>query len=378
MAAPISLPVAFMRGGTSKALVFHARDLPPLHSDGQRAAWSDVFLRALGSPDPNGRQLNGMGGGLSSLSKVAVVGPATRADADVDYTFAQVGIGDTAVGYRGNCGNISAAIGPFAVDEGLIAPHKGRATVRIHNTNTGKIIVADFEVLDGRAAIEGDFAIQGVSGTGAPIRLAFQQPGGAATGRLFPTGEAVDRLDISGYPRLPVTLLDVSNPVVFVAATELGLRGDEAPADLAANASLIQTFEDIRSAAAVAMGLVPSEVEARTKLKNLPLVALLSRPSDESCDIVTRMVSTGQPHKATPLTGAMCLAAAVKLPGTIAHQLARISEPGADVRIAHASGILPVSATVRKQDNTFEVTEAVVYRTARRLMDGRVYLAPSH
>ena len=377
MVSPISIPVAFMRGGTSKALVFHARDLPPVHFDDPRTAWSEIFLRALGSPDPTGRQLNGMGGGLSSLSKVAVVGPSTHTDADVDYTFAQVGIGDNVVGYRGNCGNISSAIGPFSVDEGLVYAQDGTATVRIHNTNTGKIIVASFDVVEGRAAVEGRFAIQGVSGTGAPIRLAFQHPGGAATGRLLPTGQAADRLELAGYPRgLPVTLLDVSNHVVFIAAAELGLKGDEAPASLAADPGLLETFEAIRAAAALAMGLVASEAEARTTLKNLPLVAVLSTPRDGASDIVTRMISAGQPHKATPLTGAMCLAAAVKLPGTIAHQLARPVAPDADVRIAHASGSLPVSATVEERGNGFAVTEAIVYRTARRLMDGRVYLAP--
>ncbi|MGV6873070.1 PrpF domain-containing protein [Pseudochelatococcus sp. B33] len=377
MSLPRSLPVVFMRGGTSKALVFHQRDLPAVDPDGRRSLWSDIFLRALGSPDPHGRQLNGMGGGISSLSKVAVVGPSTRDDADVDYTFAQVGVADSIVGYRGNCGNISSAVGSFAVDEGLVPAADGTQTVRIHNTNTGKIVVASFAVAGGKAVEAGSFSLQGVSGTGAPIRLAFKAPGGAATGRLLPTANAIDRLEVAGFPAaLAVTMLDVSNPVVFVTAEDIGLRGDEAASLLAADAALLETFEAIRRAAAVAMGLVASEDEARTALRSLPIVALLSAPEDASSDIVARMVATGQPHKASPLTGAMCLAAAVKIPGTIANRLAQPLAADADVRIAHASGVLPVSATVEARGDSFEVIDAVVYRTARRLMDGRVYLAP--
>ncbi|MEK6710500.1 MAG: PrpF domain-containing protein, partial [Nitrospinota bacterium] len=188
------IPAAFVRGGTSRALLFHDRDLPP--SPARRDA---VFLRALGSPDPNGRQLDGMGGGISSLSKVAVIGPPSRPDADVDYTFGQVSVERALVDYKGNCGNISSAVGPFAVDEGLAAaPREGEAAVRIHNTNTRKIIHARFRVEGGRAAVEGDFALPGVAGTGARITLEFQDPGGAATGRLLPTGRAVDVLDIPG------------------------------------------------------------------------------------------------------------------------------------------------------------------------------------
>jgi len=180
-----SIRAVFMRGGTSKAIMFRSGDLPA-----ERARWAPIFLAAMGSPDPNGRQLDGMGGGVSSLSKVCVVGPPSREDADVDYTFAQIGIGQAVVDYAGNCGNMSSAIGPFAVDEGLVAKPSGdEATVRIHNTNTGKIIVARFPVEDGRSVATGDLAIDGVAGTAAPIRLDFTDPGGAKTGSLLPTGK---------------------------------------------------------------------------------------------------------------------------------------------------------------------------------------------
>lgn len=365
---------AFVRGGTSKALVFLRDDLPPVAGE-DRAAWSKIFLRAMGSPDPGGRQLDGMGGGISSLSKVAVIGPSTRPDADVDYTFAQVGIHDRTVGYRGNCGNISSAIGPFAVEEGLVPATDGAAVVRIHNTNTGKIIESRFAVRDGRAVEEGDFSLPGVAGTGAPIELAFKDPGGATTGKLLPTGQLIDQLPVSGRSEpLEVTLLDVSNPVVFVAAADVGIIGDEPAAVLADDRPLVERLESIRAAAALAMGLVASEAEARETMKSLPLVALLSAPRSAESDITVRMISSGQPHKATPLTGAMCLAAAVKIEGTVAQRLARAVAPDADVRVAHASGILPVSAAVGRDGADFFVTESIVYRTARRLMDGRVYL----
>src|SRR5690606_35771456 len=208
----------FARGGTSKALIFHRQDLPP-----DCACWDAIFLAAMGSPDAYGRQLDGMGGGISSLSKVCVVGPPTRPDADVDYTFAQVQVKEARVDYGGNCGNMSSAIGPFAVDEGLVAAGSGEATVRIHNTNTGKIIHSTFPVAHGRSVERGDLVIPGVSGSGAPVRLDFLEPGGASTGRLLPTGRATDRLEVPGMGAVTVSLVDAANACVFLDAETLGL-----------------------------------------------------------------------------------------------------------------------------------------------------------
>jgi 2-methylaconitate cis-trans-isomerase PrpF len=219
----VGIPAVYMRGGTSRALMFHARDLPPAGD------WAPIFAAALGSPDAYGRQLDGLGGGISSLSKVAVIAPSLRPDADVDFTFAQVAIDRVQTSLRGNCGNISSAVGPFAVDEGLVQVAADRATVRIFNTNTGKIIRAEFPLVGGRAAIEGDLPIDGVSGTGAPVRLAFLDPGGATTGRLLPTGQAIDLLTPPAQSPIRVSLVDAANPVVFLAATDLGLEGDETP-----------------------------------------------------------------------------------------------------------------------------------------------------
>ena len=189
----LKIPATFMRGGTSNAIVFHAKDLPE-----DRALWTEIFQAAIGSPDPYGRQLNGMGGGISSLSKVCVVGPPSRDDADIDYTFAQVAIRNDLVDFNNNCGNMSSAMGPFAIDEGLVEVAGDEAVVRVHNTNTGKIIRARFAIDDGRAAVDGDHELPGVAGVGAKVRLEFLDPGGANTGKLLPTGNVLDALDVPG------------------------------------------------------------------------------------------------------------------------------------------------------------------------------------
>ena len=380
-----STRAVFMRGGTSKALVFRAEDLPA-----DRSAWDLIFLAAMGSPDPNGRQLDGMGGGISSLSKVCVVGPPSRGDADVDYTFAQIAVDRAEVDYAGNYGNMSSAIGPFALDEGLMpAPAEGDAVVRIHNTNTGKIIMARFPVEDGRAAPAGELAIDGVAGTAVPIRLDFADPGGAKTGRLLPTGNAADMLDVPGLGRVRVSLIDAANPSVLAAAADLGMAGTEAPAEIERDRGLMDRLEMLRRAAAVRMGLAP-DLEAATRVVSIPKVGILSAPVDTAVlsgatlaagdvDIVARMISVGQPHRAVPLTGALCLAVACRVPGSVAHELVRRGASGggpADpVRIGHPSGSILVAAEVVPGGDGYRVPFATVFRTARRLFQGEVFYA---
>lgn len=363
----IAIPAVYMRGGTSRALVFHARDLPG--SMEQRPGWDAIFTAALGSPDPGERQLDGLGGGISSLSKVAIVAPSARDDADVDYLFGQVSVQGVNVSYKGNCGNISAAIGPFAIDEGLVAASGDSAMVRIHNVNTGKIIHATFPIQDGKAAVRGDLAIQGVAGTGAPVRLQFLAPGGAVTGRLLPTDNAVDRIEIPGLGAIEVSLIDAANPVVFIEAATVGLRGDETAAAIAADHAGLERLDLLRASAAVIIGVCATIEEAQTKVPNLPLIAIVSPPETEDADIRVRMISAGQPHKATPLTGAMCLAVAARIPGSLVAR-AIDSDPQGALRIAHASGILPVDADVH--DGT--ARSVTVFRTARRLIEGRVLI----
>jgi len=353
----------YMRGGTSRALFFHARDLPP---PGPARDW--IFLRALGSPDPYGRQLDGLGGGISSLSKCCVVGPPTRPDADVDYTFAQVDVRAPVVDYAGNCGNCSAAVGPFAVDEGLVPAREGETVVRIHNTNTGKLIVAHVPVQGGAAAVEGDFELAGVPGRGARIALDFLDPGGAVTGRLLPTGRVRDVLDGA-----EVSIVDATNPVVFVRARDLGLVGDERPEAIDADRALAARLEQLRAAAARLAGIAPSPAVPKVALvaPPAPFAALDgTRYEPAAVDVLARVISMGACHRAVALTAAMCLAVAARVPGTVVHECAR---PGAgDLRLGHPSGTLPVAAVVRARADGPWAERVTVYRTARRLMEGYV------
>jgi hypothetical protein len=365
-----------MRGGTSKALMFHARDLPA------RADWDAVFLAAMGSPDPAGRQLDGMGGGLSSLSKVCVLAPSSRPDADIDYTFAQVQIREAVVDYSGNCGNMSSAIGPFAVEEGLVSVEDGEALVRIFNTNTQKIIHATFEVRDGRPLARGALVIPGVAGSGAPIRLDFVEPGGAATGALLPTGNARDRLDVPGLGEIEVSMVDAANACVFVAARTLGLRGTEMPEELERNSTLLEKLAAIRLHASVAMGIAPDITSARAKAA-VPFIGFVSAAQESpqlgggtlaaaDVDFTARFLSSGQPHRALPLAASLCTAVAARIEGSVVHAACR---PGAGerLRLGMPSGVLTVGAEVRREGAAWHAARGSFYRTARRLFDGFVY-----
>ena len=381
----IRLRAVFMRGGTSKAVMFRAADLPAA-----RELWAPLFLGVIGSPDPHGRQLDGMGGGISSLSKICVIGHPTRADADVDYTFAQVSVKESSVDYSGNCGNMSSAVGPFVVDEGLVsvAEGAGEATVRIHNTNTRKLIVARFPLDDGRAAVDGDFVLPGVAGTGAPVRLDFLEPGGAGTGKLLPTGNAADTLEADGAGGIEVSMVDAANPCVFVPADALGASGVEMPDELEADGALLRRLEAIRIAASLKMGIAKTAAEA-ARIPSIPKVALVAparaartlageRLDAGDADVTVRMISIGQPHRAVPLTGAMCLAVASRIEGTVVNRVARPSASAGDtVRIAQPSGLTVVGAAVKRERDEWFAESATVYRTARRLMDGWVFVRAS-
>src|SRR5215469_238739 len=267
------IPAVFMRGGTSKAIMFHARDLPQ-----DQKAWDHIFTTAMGSPDPYGRQLDGMGGGVSSLSKVCVLAPSARDDADIDYTFAQVQIRESRVDYKSNCGNMSSAVGPFAIDEGLVPAKGDRATVRIFNTNTKKIIRASFP-LDGECTrYDGDLVIPGVSGSGAAVRLDFVEPGGAVTGKLLPSGKTLDRLEVPGFGPIEASLVDAANPAVFVRAADVGLTGTELPDQLEANPKILKLLDDIRVQGSVRMGIAP-DAEAARKIA-VPFMAFVSPAKD--------------------------------------------------------------------------------------------------
>ena len=379
----VKIPAVFMRGGTSKAIVFKQQDLPA-----DRSLWDDIFLAAIGSPDPSGRQLDGMGGGVSSLSKICIVGPASRPDADIDYTFAQVLVKEKRVDYSGNCGNMSSAMGPFALDEGLVGAAGPEAVVRIHNTNTKKIIRSRFAVDEGLAAVDGELAIPGVSGTGAPVRLEFLNPGGATTGKLLPTGNVLDVLDVPGIGKIEASLVDAANACAFVRAADVGLSGIEMPEALDADRAIMEKLGAIRLAASVAMGIAKDSAGA-AKITTVPFIGFVSAPQDakiltgesirtDAIDLTGRMVSSGQTHRALPLTASLCMAVAARLEGSLVNQLVRAGSGGdAPIRIGMPSGVLVVAATVKREQGQWIAEQGAFYRTARRLFEGAVYLRAS-
>ena len=378
----LKIPAVFMRGGTSNAVVFHAKDLPA-----DRAQWDEIFLAAIGSPDPYGRQLDGMGGGVSSVSKVCVVGPSSRPDADIDYTFAQVQVKEARVDYKANCGNMSSAMGPFAVDEGLIKVAGKDALVRVHNTNTKKIIWARFPMDDGLAAVDGDMAIPGVSGTGAPVKLEFREPGGASTGKLLPTGKVVDVLDVPGLGKIKASMVDAANACVFVRAADLGAKGTELPEEIEGNPEFLKKLAAVRVAASVAMGISKSVEEAARM--SVPFVGFVSAPHDaktltgeslsaSGMDVAARMMSNGQPHRALPLTCTLCLAVAARIEGSVVNEVTRATDnPEAEIRIAMPSGVLTVAASVRKLEGQWHAEQGAFYRTQRRMFEGKVVVRAS-
>ena len=357
------VPAVYMRGGTSRCLVFHEKDLPL-----SGPARDRILLGALGSPDPSGRQLNGMGGGISSLSKACIIGPPTHPDAQVNYTFAQIEVKNPVVDYKGNCGNCSSAVGPFAIDEGLVEVTSSLTKVRIHNTNTKKIIVAHVPVKDGEAAVDGDFELAGVAGRGARIALDFLDPGGAGTGRLLPTGKAREVID-----GVEASMVDATNAVVFVRAKDLGIAGTESPMAIDADATLTARLERIRVEAGARMGITGSAaapkvalVAAATTFTALDGVAY----EPDAADVIVRVMSMGNCHRAVALTVAMCLGVAARIEGTVVHEVA--SGRNGDIRLGHPSGVLPIDAAVKAKDGAPWAEKVTVYRTARRLMEGFV------
>lgn len=370
---------AIIRGGTSKGVFLMENDLPRDPEVRDR-----VILAIYGSPDA--RQINGLGGADSLTSKMAIIGRSNRPDADVDYTFGQVSISTPLVDYKGNCGNISSAVGPFAVDEGLVKAVEPVTEVRIFNTNTKKIIVAVVPVKDGRAVVGGECAIDGVPGTGARITLNFLDAGGAVTGRLLPTGSPQDEITLSDGTRINVSLVDATTPVVFFKAVDLGLTGTELPDQVNSDPRLLALFEEIRCIASEMIGLADRS-EATAKSPAVPKVTCVSPPieyrtsggrliSDGEVDLVARTMSMQKMHKAFAVTGGICAAAAAKLEGTVVSEVLKKSpRSGSVVRLGHPSGVLEFEIETDVDVKGGPVLrKAAVARTARRIMDGFVYV----
>ena len=369
------IKAAFIRGGTSKGVFFRAGDLP--EEQEERDA---TLLRALGSPDPYERQLDGMGGGLSSVSKAVIIGKSAREDADIDYTFAQVSVNEPLVDYAGTCGNLSSATGPFAIDEGMIDTRDGEAVVRVFNTNTSKIFHARFDVGDGEAVVEGEQRIPGVTQAGARVAIEFLSPGGSMTGALLPTGNVVDEIETPDGERFRVSLVDATNPIVMVDAADVGITATEQPDALEARPEFMARMEEIRRAAGVAMGLGATLAEVPQAVPKIVVVGLPQSSFDiqgedvpaASIDICARALSMGRLHRALPLTLSMCVATACRISGTIPALVSAKLVDGADVRIGNPSGVIAAGADVVRSGNGWDVERCRVIRTQRRLMEGSV------
>jgi 2-methylaconitate cis-trans-isomerase PrpF len=376
------IPAVYMRGGTSKAVFFRDNHLPKDLEVRDR-----VILAAYGSPDPNKRQIDGLGGAVSTTSKVAIISPADDGDHHVNYNFGQVSIDRPLINYTGNCGNISSAVGPFAIDEGMVPVREPVTKVRFYQVNTKKTIVAEVPVKDGLYNEEGDFAIDGVPGTGGKITLHFLDPGGSVTNALLPTGNVKDILEIKDIGKVPVSIVDAANPVVFVRAEDIGLTGIEIY-EIDNSAEIRQKLEAIRSTAAVMIGLASTPEEASEKSQAVPKMAFVSAPQSyrsvtgqtiekNRIDLVGRIMSMGTLHKAYAATGAICTAGATRIEGTVVSDVLT-SEPNAGgIRLGHPGGIIPVDAQVEKTGGSYEYKEAILFRTARRLMEGYIYVPKS-
>ncbi len=373
----LRIPATYMRGGTSKGVFFRAEDLPA-----DRAARERVLLRVIGSPDRYGKQIDGMGAATSSTSKIVIVGPSTRPDCDVDYLFGQVAIDRPVIDWSGNCGNLTAAVGPFAITQGLVAaPAEGRATVRIWQANIGKRIIAEVPMRDSEVLEEGDFELDGVTFPAAEIRLAFLDPG--AAGAMFPTGRVIDRLPVAGVGQVEATLIDAGLPTVFVDAATLGLTGRELQPDVNTDRVLLDRAEAIRVAGAVAMGMAENAADVVAKnLLHTPKIAFVAPPATYTAssgravaagdiDLLARIISMGALHHAMTGTGAVAIAAAASVPGTLVN---RIAPPDAEgrIRFGHPSGTLAVGAQAQRRGDAWVVGKVLMSRSARRLMEGWV------
>jgi len=388
MSKQIGIRATYMRGGTSKGVFFTPDDLPaPARQPG--AARDALMLRVTGSPDPYGKQIDGMGGATSSTSKVVIVGPSARPDCDVDYLFGAVAIESPVVDWSGNCGNLTSAVGPFAIERGLVsAPENGIAVVRIWQANIQKKIIAHVPMCDGQVQETGDFELDGVTFPAAEIKLEFLDPGADEDGEggaMFPTGNMIDKLDVPGVGVVEATLINAGNPTIFIDAVTLGLNGSELQPRVNTDAELLAKAEAIRANATVAMGLAATAAEATEKRPHTPKLAFVARPtgytassgkdvSSSDMDLCARIFSMGKLHHAMTGTGAVAIAVAAAIPGTL---VSRVLGGGRrdEVRFGHPSGTLKVGADAAQQDGTWAVTKALMSRSARRLMEGQVFVS---
>ena len=384
-AAQIGIAATYMRGGTSKG-VFFLKDRLPLAAQRAGAARDALLLRVIGSPDPYGKQTDGMGGATSSTSKIVILSKSDSPDHDVDYLFGQVSIDQSFVDWSGNCGNLSAAVGPVALREGLIdsgrIPENGPAAVRIRQVNIDKTIIAHVPMSNGQVQETGDFELDGVTFPAAEIRLDFMHPADAGAA-LFPTGNLVDHLVVPGLEPLPVTMINAGIPTVFLRAEDLGFKGTELQENINSDAVILERFELIRSHGAVKMGLIQTPEEAVGR-QHTPKVAFVAPPAEytassgkviaaDDIDLSVRALSMGLLHHAMMGTAAVAIGTAAAIPGTLVNLAAGGGEHPA-VTFGHPSGVLKVGADAKIQGGDWIVNRVSMSRSARMLMRGEVYI----
>ena len=388
-APQIRIAATYMRGGTSKGVFFRLQDLPPA-AQVSGAARDALLLRVIGSPDPYGKQIDGMGGATSSTSKTVIVSVSTRPGHDVDYLFGQVSIDSAFVDWSGNCGNLSAAVGGFAIASGLVdlgrmlenSTTPGIATVRIWQANIGKTIIAHVPVADGIVQETGDFELDGVTFAAAEVQLEFIDPAAdeeGAGGAMFPTGQVVDALSVPGLGTLEVTMINAGIPTIFVNAAAIGYRGTELQDAINGDATALAMFESIRAHGAVRMGLI-GHVDEAARRQHTPKVAFVAPPADyvssagkqvaaADIDLLVRALSMGKLHHAMMGTAAVAIGTAAAIPGTLVN-LAAGGTARSAVRFGHPSGTLRVGAEAQQVDGEWIVKKAIMSRSARVLMEG--------
>ena len=383
----IKIPASYMRGGTSKGVFFRLQDLPAA-AQVPGAARDALLLRVIGSPDPYGKQIDGMGGATSSTSKTVILSKSTKAGHDVDYLFGQVAIDKPFVDWSGNCGNLSAAVGSFAIANGLVdaarIPHNGVAVVRVWQANIGKTIIAHVPVTNGAVQETGDFELDGVTFPAAEVKLEFLDPAAeeeGAGGSMFPTGQLVDDLEVPGIGTLRVTMINAGIPTIFVDADAIGYNGTELQDAINGDSVALARFETIRAHGALRMGLI-SHLDEAAKRQHTPKVAFVAKPASyvsssgkevkaQDIDLLVRAMSMGKLHHAMMGTAAVAIGTAAAIPGTLVNLAAGGGEKSS-VRFGHPSGTLVVGAEATQVDGDWSVTKAIMSRSARVLMEGFV------
>ena len=383
----LKIPATYMRGGTSKGVFFRLQDLPAA-AQVAGAARDALLLRVIGSPDPYGKQIDGMGGATSSTSKTVILSKSTKAGHDVDYLFGQVAIDKPFVDWSGNCGTLSAAVGSFAIANGLVdparIPHNGVAVVRVWQANIGKTIIAHVPVTNGEVQETGDFELDGVTFPAAEVKLEFLDPAAeeeGGGGAMFPTGHVVDDLEVPGIGTLRVTMINAGIPTIFVDADAIGYAGTELQDAINSDPVALARFETIRAHGALRMGLI-SHLDQAARRQHTPKVAFVAKPASYvsssgkrvqagEIDLLVRAMSMGKLHHAMMGTAAVAIGTAAAIPGTLVNLAAGGGEK-TSVRFGHPSGTLMVGAEATQVDGDWSVTKAIMSRSARVLMEGFV------